>query len=116
MHAPDQTDVHRRIETVWRMESARIVAALSRLLRDVGLAEELAQDALVAALQAGRIAGAGLDVFADEPRVPEALIGMENVVLSPHQASATEETRRRMADLVVSNLERHFSKEEGSAT
>jgi RNA polymerase sigma factor (sigma-70 family) len=45
------TDTHRAIETVWRIESARIIAGLTRILRDVGLAEELAQDALVAALE-----------------------------------------------------------------
>jgi RNA polymerase sigma-70 factor, ECF subfamily len=45
------TDTHRAIEAVWRIESARIIAGLARILRDVGLAEELAQDALVAALQ-----------------------------------------------------------------
>ena len=43
--------IHRTIEAVWRMESARIIAGLARVLRDVGLAEELAQDALVAALE-----------------------------------------------------------------
>ncbi len=45
------TDTHRAIEAVWRIESARIIAGLARIVRDVGLAEELAQDALVAALQ-----------------------------------------------------------------
>ncbi|HEV1995081.1 MAG TPA: RNA polymerase sigma factor [Candidatus Acidoferrum sp.] len=45
------TDTHRAIEAVWRIESARIIASLARIVRDVGLAEELAQDALVAALQ-----------------------------------------------------------------
>lgn len=49
--ATSTADLHRRIETVWRMESARIVAVLSRMLRDVGQAEEIAQDALVAALE-----------------------------------------------------------------
>ena len=44
-------DVHRTIEAVWRMESAKIIATLARLLRDVGVAEELAQEALVAALE-----------------------------------------------------------------
>lgn len=67
------------------------------------------ETALVAALQHGTIAGAGLDVFADEPRVPEALFGMKNVVLSPHVASATHETRRAMADLVLANLEAQFA-------
>ena len=45
------TDTHRRIEAIWRIESARIIAGLARMLRDVGLAEELAQDALVTALE-----------------------------------------------------------------
>ena len=44
-------DTHRAIEAVWRIESARLIAGLARLVRDVGLAEELAQDALVAALE-----------------------------------------------------------------
>lgn len=64
--------------------------------------------ALVEALQAGRIAGAGLDVFADEPRVPETLRGLDNVVLTPHVASATRETRQAMADRVIDNLEGFF--------
>src|SRR5881397_3551831 len=46
-----QSDVHRTIEAVWRIESARLIAGLARMVRDVGLAEELAQDALVAALE-----------------------------------------------------------------
>ena len=45
------TEVHRAIEAVWRIESARLIASLTRLTRDVGVAEELAQDALVAALE-----------------------------------------------------------------
>jgi RNA polymerase sigma factor (sigma-70 family) len=45
------TDIHRTIDAVWRIESARLIAGLARMLRDVGLAEELAQDALVAALE-----------------------------------------------------------------
>src|ERR1700738_631799 len=45
------TDTHRAIDSVWRIESARIIAGLARLVRDVGLAEELAQDALVIALE-----------------------------------------------------------------
>ena len=65
--------------------------------------------ALVAALQEGRIAGAGLDVFAKEPNVPEALLTMENVVVQPHQSSATVATRRDMDDLVVENVRLHFA-------
>ena len=62
------------------------------------------EDALVAALEAGRIAGAGLDVFADEPHVPAALLGRDDVVLLPHVGSATVETRQAMADLVLANV------------
>jgi lactate dehydrogenase-like 2-hydroxyacid dehydrogenase len=63
------------------------------------------EEALVAALAERRIGGAGLDVFADEPHVPEALFGMDHVVLQPHQGSATESTRKAMADLVLANLD-----------
>ncbi|SFK27015.1 Lactate dehydrogenase [Sphingomonas sp. NFR04] len=70
------------------------------------------EDALVTALWAGTIAGAGLDVFADEPHVPEALRSMEQVVLAPHQGSATAETRAAMAALVLANLDAHFAGED----
>ncbi|WP_327753779.1 2-hydroxyacid dehydrogenase [Sphingobium sp. SJ10-10] len=63
------------------------------------------EEALVAALAERRIGGAGLDVFANEPHVPEALLSMEHVVLQPHQGSATVETRKAMADLVLANLD-----------
>ncbi|MFC4345529.1 2-hydroxyacid dehydrogenase [Cupriavidus numazuensis] len=59
---------------------------------------------LVRALETGRIAGAGLDVFADEPAVPSALLGMDNVVIQPHRASATWETRDAMGEIVLANL------------
>jgi hydroxypyruvate reductase len=67
------------------------------------------EPALISALSAGRLGGAGLDVFAHEPDVPPALWQMENVVLEPHRASATIETRRAMADLVLRNLEAQFA-------
>jgi lactate dehydrogenase-like 2-hydroxyacid dehydrogenase len=67
------------------------------------------EPALVDLLASGRLGGAALDVFADEPRVPEALTGMDNVVLSPHQGSATHKTRAAMGDLVVRNLAAHFA-------
>jgi lactate dehydrogenase-like 2-hydroxyacid dehydrogenase len=66
------------------------------------------EPALIAALQEGRLGGAGLDVFANEPEVPEALIKMDNVVLQPHLGSATVETRRAMDDLMLENLAAHF--------
>lgn len=64
---------------------------------------------LVSALVEGRLGGAGLDVFEKEPHVPEELFKLDNVVLMPHVASATEETRKDMANLVIKNLEAHFS-------
>ena len=63
------------------------------------------EEALVAALEEGRIAGAGLDVFADEPRVPEALLDRDDVVLLPHVGSATVQTREAMGRLVLDNVD-----------
>lgn len=68
----------------------------------------LNEDDLLAALSNKAIAGAGLDVFANEPHVPEALYKMDNVVLLPHIGSATTETRTIMGRLVVDNLQNHF--------
>jgi len=66
------------------------------------------EPALVEALSAGTVGGAGLDVFAREPEVPEALMGLDNVVLLPHLGSATIDTRQAMANLVVANLQAFF--------
>jgi len=60
-------------------------------------------------LQEKKIAGAGLDVFVDEPRVPPEFFTLENAVLFPHVASATMETRKAMGDLQIENLRRHFA-------
>jgi len=65
--------------------------------------------ALVRALQEGRIAGAGLDVYEREPHVPEALFALDNVVLAPHIASATVQTRQAMAQRVLANLAAFFA-------
>jgi len=62
------------------------------------------EKALVAALMEKRIAGAGLDVFEDEPRVEPALLAMPNVVLTPHLGSAVKELREAMAHIVVDNI------------
>jgi len=70
------------------------------------------EDELVAALEAGRIAGAGLDVFVDEPHVPEALLGRDDVVLLPHVGSATVETRTAMAELVLDNVAAYLERGE----
>ena len=65
--------------------------------------------ALIDALTHQRIAGAGLDVFEDEPNVPAALMVLDNVVLTPHIASGTHDTRRAMADLVLENLRSFYA-------
>jgi hydroxypyruvate reductase len=67
------------------------------------------EDALLEALTSGKLGGAGLDVFANEPQVPEVLFGMDNVVLEPHVGSGTLETRRAMSQLVLDNLDAHFA-------
>lgn len=67
------------------------------------------EPALVKALVEKKIAGAGLDVFADEPNVPEALWALDTVTLAPHIGSGTHETRQAMGDLMLQNLEAHFA-------
>ena len=67
------------------------------------------QPALIQALKSKSIAGAGLDVYIDEPRVVPELRALDNVVLTPHMASGTMETRRAMANLALMNLQAHFS-------
>ena len=86
---------------------AEILAALGAdgILVNIARGSVVDEQALVAALQAGTLGGAGLDVFEDEPRVPEALFDMPNVVLLPHVGSATEETRLAMENLVFDNLD-----------
>ena len=90
---------------------ARVLDALGPEGRLVNVARGSVVDepALIEALEQKRIAGAGLDVFANEPHVPERLCRLDNVVLSPHAASGTFETRDKMAQLVVDNLEAHFA-------
>ncbi|KAK9078322.1 hypothetical protein SSX86_002379 [Deinandra increscens subsp. villosa] len=77
---------------------------------NIGRGAHIDEPELVSALVEGRLAGAGLDVFEGEPRVPEELFGLDNVVMVPHVGSSTVETENAMADLVVGNLEAHFLK------
>jgi lactate dehydrogenase-like 2-hydroxyacid dehydrogenase len=63
------------------------------------------EEALLTALREGRIAGAGLDVFANEPHVPADLLRLPTVVVQPHQGSATLEARREMARLVIAAID-----------
>lgn len=66
------------------------------------------EPAMVELLKSGKLGGAALDVFLEEPKVPEELFALDNVVLAPHQGSATHKTRRAMGDLVVKNLRAHL--------
>lgn len=90
---------------------AKVLAALGPkgYLINIARGSVVDEPALIKALQDKTIAGAGLDVFADEPRVPEAFMSLENVVLNPHQASATIETRTAMGQLMIDNLLAHFA-------
>jgi hydroxypyruvate reductase len=90
---------------------ARVLAALGSkgYLINVARGSVVDEAALVDALRKGVIAGAALDVFENEPYPSEALLSMDNVVLTPHIASGTRETRQAMADLALGNLQAHFS-------
>ncbi|KAI4355631.1 hypothetical protein L6164_004383 [Bauhinia variegata] len=77
-------------------------------LINIGRGKHVDEKELVSALLEGRLGGAAMDVFENEPHVPQELFGLENVVLSPHIGSATVETRTAMADVVIGNLEAHF--------
>lgn len=89
----------------------RVMKALGPkgVLVNVARGSVVDEAALVKCLQDGSLGGAGLDVFEDEPRVPEALFAMEQVVLAPHVGSATHESRNAMGRLTVDNLLAHFS-------
>lgn len=89
----------------------KVIAALGPdgWLVNVARGTVIEEQALVEALMGRRIWGAALDVFEFEPKAPPALFDLDNVVLQPHQASATHETRNAMADLVIENLDLHFA-------
>ncbi len=70
------------------------------------------EDALLAALQSGGIAGAALDVYAREPEFPAVFRELENIILQPHHGSGTFETRKAMGDLMIDNLIAHFEGKE----
>ena len=91
--------------------NAEVLTALGKkgYLINVARGSVVDESALIEALKNDVIAGAALDVFEDEPNVPGALRAMSNVVLTPHVASATWQTRRAMADLAFGNLQAHFA-------
>ena len=94
-----------------RLIDAEVLAALGSkgILVNVARGSVVDEAALIDALERGVIAGAGLDVFENEPNVPERLCKLPHVVLTPHIGSATGQTRQAMADLAVANLAAHFA-------
>jgi lactate dehydrogenase-like 2-hydroxyacid dehydrogenase len=90
-----------------RLVSREVIEALGAdgYLVNIARGSVVDEEALVDALVGGRLAGAGLDVFEDEPHVPKALLTMDNVVLLPHVASGTVETRAAMEELTLRNLD-----------
>ncbi len=93
-------------ESTRRTINAEVLQALGPqgVLINVGRGTTVDEAALADALQRGVIAAAGLDVFENEPYVPDALLALPNVSLLPHVGSASQATRNAMADLVVDNL------------
>jgi lactate dehydrogenase-like 2-hydroxyacid dehydrogenase len=91
--------------------NAKVLQALGPqgYLINVARGSVVDEAALIEALQNHTIAGAALDVYQDEPRVPEALRALPNVVLTPHMASGTSETRKAMSDLALANLQAHLA-------
>ncbi|WP_123027661.1 2-hydroxyacid dehydrogenase [Mycolicibacterium stellerae] len=90
-----------------KLVDRKVIAALGvdGYLVNIARGSVVDEEALVEALRAGRLAGAGLDVFADEPNVPEELSAMDNVVVLPHVGSGTVQTRAAMEALTLRNLE-----------
>jgi hydroxypyruvate reductase len=100
--------------------NAAVLDALGRdgYLINIARGKLVVESDLVEALQHGVIAGAGLDVFVDEPNVPAALFGMDRVVMQAHRASATVESRTAMGEMVLASLAQGLAGErpEGSLT
>jgi len=93
-------------EATRHLVNAPVLAALgpAGFLVNIARGSVVDEAALVDAFRAGALAGAALDVFASEPQVPPELLAMDNVVLLPHIASATAQTRRAMGDLLLANV------------
>lgn len=94
-----------------KLVNAKVLDALGPdgYLCNIARGSVVDEPVLLQYLQERKIAGAGLDVFVDEPRVPEGFFKLDNVVLFPHVGSATVETRKAMGDLQIENLRLHFS-------
>jgi lactate dehydrogenase-like 2-hydroxyacid dehydrogenase len=97
-------------DDTYHLVDARVIEALGErgYIVNVARGPVVDETALIAALAADKLAGAALDVFENEPSVPDALVRDQRLVLAPHIGSGTEETRRGMAENVVDSLARHF--------
>lgn len=91
--------------------NAEVLQALgpTGILINIARGSVVNEAALVNAIEHKLIAGAGLDVFCDEPHVPATLLQRDNVVITPHMGSATESTRRAMSELVYENISAYFA-------
>jgi lactate dehydrogenase-like 2-hydroxyacid dehydrogenase len=78
-------------------------------LVSIGRGSVVDTEALAAALRENRIAGAGLDVYESEPKRPEPLIGLDNVLLTPHMAGWSPEATQKSVDHFLANAEGHFA-------
>ena len=115
-HYPKLVDMARDVDTLIvivpgggatkNMIDAQVLEALGRdgILINVARGSVIDEAALIAALREHKIMAAGLDVFVNEPQVPEELLTMENVVLFPHLGSASVFTREKMDQLLVDNI------------
>jgi lactate dehydrogenase-like 2-hydroxyacid dehydrogenase len=120
-HYPDLIEMAKAVDTLMiivpggastaRIVNAEVLKALGPrgVLINVARGSVVDEPALVAALKSGAILAAGLDVFANEPSVPDELKAMQNVVLLPHIGSASVVTRNAMDQLVVDNLKNWFA-------
>ncbi|HEX9586991.1 MAG TPA: 2-hydroxyacid dehydrogenase [Bradyrhizobium sp.] len=120
-HYPDLIEMAKAVDTLIlilpggastaKMINADVMKALGPrgVIINVARGSVVDEPALIAALKSGTILAAGLDVFANEPTVPDELRAMQNVVLLPHIGSASVVTRNAMDQLVVDNLKAWFS-------
>jgi lactate dehydrogenase-like 2-hydroxyacid dehydrogenase len=120
-HYPDAVDLARDVDTLIaivpggagtrHLVGVRVLEALGPrgIFVNVSRGSVVDEPALIQALRSGTILAAGLDVFADEPRVPKELVELDNVVLLPHVGSGTNHTRARMGRLVFDNLAGWFA-------
>ncbi|KAF8036170.1 hypothetical protein BT93_C2005 [Corymbia citriodora subsp. variegata] len=98
-------------EQTHHMINREVLLALGKegVIVNIGRGSSIDEKEMVQLLVQGELGGAGLDVFENEPIVPEELLALDNVVLSPHRAVYTPETLTDLCDLVVGNLEAFFS-------